>query len=425
MLTKSLFPTDDELATGWIKKYPGTIYCRSQFYRCIDGIFQSLEEIVVNKEILTIIVAAKKRGAKPTSNRVNSIRKLAESLIYKDPNTLDGNPDLFAFTNGVFNLRTLEFSPHALKNYVSIHQDYPYDPKATCPFFMKVIIRFDEETQTYIQEFMGYSATAETKLETMLWLYGGPGSGKSTLIKGFEAFLGKYCVLLPPSCFNGNRFGLSNALGARLYTATEVPKKGVDDTSILKALVSGEAITIERKHVDSFTYIPFGKVIWAMNEVPNMDFLRDGIGRRVQIIKFPDLPETERDPNFGQQIMQEGPGIFNWALEGLLSLRKRGNFIIPESVKAAKRQIQGKSVRTQTPEDVLRWFIQERCKVGHEYKSQAAPTGEAIREFCRKQGIRELNSSQISTGLQNMKYRKSCLHGTNHYHGFIVIGNDD
>ncbi len=425
MLTTSLFPTDDELASDWIKLYPGTIYCRSQFYRCIDGIFYSMNENEVNQEILTIIVAAKERGTRPTDHRLNSVRKLAQSLIYKDPNTLDGNPDLFAFRNGVFNLRTLEFSPHTLENYVSIYQDCDYDPNATCPSFMRLIHRFDEETQTFLQEFAGYCTTTETKLETMLWLYGGPGSGKSTLIKGFEAFLGNYCVLLPPSSFNGNRFGLSNALGARLYTATEVPKKGVDDTATLKALVSGEPITVERKHVNSFVYIPFGKVIWAMNIVPNMDFLRDGIGRRVQIINFPDLPETDRDPNFGQQIMQEGPGIFNWALQGLISLRKRGNFIIPESVKAAKRQIQGRSVKSHTPEDVLRWFIKERCKIGHEYKSQAAPTGEAVREFCRKQGIRELNSSQISTGLQNMKYRKSCLHGTNHYHGFKVIGNDD
>src|SRR3990170_3631714 len=110
MTNESIFPTDAELRDEWIKIHPHTIYCRSQFYRNIKGIYWPVDELVVNKEIGDILVSAKVRGVKPTSHLVVSVRTLAESEIFKVPNQLDGNPDLFAFSNGVFNLKTQKFS---------------------------------------------------------------------------------------------------------------------------------------------------------------------------------------------------------------------------------------------------------------------------------------------------------------------------
>lgn len=418
-------PTDDELRDEWIRKYPHTIYCRSQFYRYTNGTYRPVDEMVINKEISSILVSAKGRGVKPTSALVGSVRTLAMSEIFKDPNLLDSNSDIFAFQNGVFNLKTQKFSEHSPENYVSIVQDYDYDPEATSPYFMSVIHRFDRDTQLFLQEFAGYCTTTQTNLETMLWLSGRPGSGKSTLIKGFEAFLGRYCGYLPPHNFNGNRFGFSNVVGARLLVATEVPKKGIEDTSILKAFVSGETISVEKKFANAYSYKPLAKFMWAMNTVPAVDFLTDGIGRRVQIIEFPDLQESERDPYFVNEIMKEGPGIFNWARKGLISLRARGNFVIPESCKQTKDKCLHAPAKFLTPIDTLGEFVKTKCLVSDGHKSQAGLLGIAIKEFCREQGAQELNSTQISVGLQQLGYRKSPHHGTNYYHGLSIINKDE
>lgn len=423
MTLESRNPTDDELRDEWLREFPHTIRCRSQFYRYTDGVYQPVHEEIISNEICNILESAKHLGVKPTAARVKSVKELARAAIFKDPNLLDCNPEIFAFKNGVFNLKTQQFTEHSPENYVSIVQDYDFDPKATCPSFMSVIRRFDPSTQLLIQEFAGYCTTTRTNLETMLWLYGRPGSGKSTLIRGFEAFLGKYCNDLSPRQLN-DRFGRGGIVGRRLVMATEIPNKGIGDTSILKAIVSGETVSVELKYVDPFDYKSLTKVVWAMNSIPTVDFLRDGIGRRVQIIEFPDLPDSDRDPNLVYKIMKEGPGIFNWACKGLVSLRTRGNFIIPESCKLVKGRYLQKAEKYRTPAAILDEFIKAECSIEKRAKSQAQLFGNAVQEYCKENGIQELNTTQISTGLQELGYDKSTQKGRVYYKGLSLISQD-
>ena len=416
----TLNPTDDEIRDAWMRKYPDTIYTRNQYYRNASGVYRFVDQMIVENEITDILISAKDRGVRPTSNKVASVKKLTEAAIFKDANLLDGKPDLFAFNNGVMNLKTRKFSKHSKDNYVATVVDYDYDPDATCPNFLSIIKRLDNETQLHIQEFLGYCLTTETHHEISLWLYGPPGSGKSTIIKGFMAALGPYSRHLPTRCFNGDRFGFSRVVGARLFIATEVPRRGLTDTSDYKAFVSGEPIIVEMKHKDAFTYNPMGKLVWAMNFIPSVDFLNDGIGRRISIIVFPPLPESKRDPNFSNLIAKEGPGIFNWAFQGLISLRKRGKFLIPESVRQAKEQFARGSSAEQTSEEILKRFIKELCAVGGDLMTQAGPLGDEIQSYCSMAGLKVLTAPEISAGLQSLGYRKSQSKGLNYYHGLSI-----
>ena len=418
-------PTDDELRDVWLRKYPDTIFTRGQFYRYFDGIWCPLDEMRVRDEIADILISAKEKGVVPSTPRVNSVLGLTIPKIHKDANLLDSKLDLFAFKNGVMNLKTQKFSKHSKDNYVSTVVDYDYNPNSTCPNFMKVIRRFDNGVQALLQEFMGYCLTTETHHEIMLWLYGPPGSGKSTLIKGFETLLGGYCTNLPPRCFDEDRFGKVGLIGARLACAYEVPKKGINDTADLKAIVSGEAVYIEAKHKNGFSLSTWVKILWAMNYLPRIDTIRDGLGRRIKIIICPQIPEDERDPNFTNMIAEEGPGIFNFALQGLISLHKRGKFNIPASVTQALKQCPNTSSTEPTPDDLIKRFIEEHCMKSNGQKVQAGRLGDAIRIYCRKLGIKEPNSTEISAGMLKLNYRKSKHNGKYFYHGLTVISNDD
>src|SRR5215218_4055455 len=74
---------------------------------------------------------------------------------------------------------------------------------------------------------------------------------------------------------------------------------------------------------------------------------QSGIFRRVKVVEFPTMPEEDRDPEIKNLIAGEGPGILNWALEGLERLRKRGHFDIPESVRSATREFKSQTTYRQ------------------------------------------------------------------------------
>jgi putative DNA primase/helicase len=45
------------------------------------------------------------------------------------------------------------------------------------------------------------------------------------------------------------------------------------------------------------------------------------------------IPENERKPNYSNTFNNELPGIFNWAIEGLIRLKARQHLIVTEAMK--------------------------------------------------------------------------------------------
>jgi putative DNA primase/helicase len=102
---------------------------------------------------------------------------------------------------------------------------------------------------------------------------------------------------------------------------------------ILNALISGEAVTVDRKYRDPIDIIPRVKIVWSMNELPRVREAGNGLFRRVKVISFPGMADKDRDRKVKETIKLEGAGILNWALTGLRRLQARGQFAIPAEVQ--------------------------------------------------------------------------------------------
>jgi len=128
---------------------------------------------------------------------------------------------------------------------------------------------------------------------------------------------------------------------------------------IVKQLVSGADIGIERKFKDGFIMTPTARLTFASNVLPRFVDRSDGLWRRLLLIPFGvQIEEEKQDKRLATMEFWEQsgelPGVFNWALEGLRRLQERGYFQEPQACRQVKQRYRMESNPAQG-------FLEDYC----------------------------------------------------------------
>lgn len=367
-------PSHAALRNRWLEQAPKTIYDGLRWLRYTGQYWQAIADGFIEQEVDRLVCEAEQEGIRPTDALINSVVGMARKRTFIDPLRLNADPDYLPCQNGVLHLPTRILYPHSPDYYQTSILPYAYDPQASATRWQYALnTTLPDDVIRLLQEFGGYCTTTETKLETAMWLYGPKGSGKSTIIHGLSVMLGERAGMLGLAEIQRSRFALCNIPGKTMLFATEQPTGATYATNIINRIISGETITVEKKHKDQFDIIPRAKICWAMNNLPTVTDVTDGIFRRVKIIEF--MPrEGDVIPEIKEEIAREGAGILNWALEGLARLQHRLSFEIPESVSAASANYERNS-------DYTALFISECCELDKEYREKSGTLFSRYKEW--------------------------------------------
>lgn len=183
-------PTHDELRDRWLGTNPQIAHGLGGWQRYAPGIWQPAEELEVKGGIAEVLEGAKPEGIKPTAATLSSVTELTRVKVHVPETRWNADPDILVCEDCVLHIPSRRTSEHDPDYYATSAVPYTYDPDAIAPMWVDFLKHTVPEAQDFLQEFYGYALTTDTSLEIALWLYGPPGSGKSTALAGAMAMLG-------------------------------------------------------------------------------------------------------------------------------------------------------------------------------------------------------------------------------------------
>jgi putative DNA primase/helicase len=307
--------------------------------------------------------------------------------------------------NGTFEItqqgtRLREFN---YKDFFTYQLPFAYEPTAKAPLFEAYLNRClpDLERQNVIAEYLGYIflKNGALKLEKVLILYGSGANGKSVMFEIINALLGNANVTNYSfqELTNDNGYYRAKIANVLVNYASEI--NGKLESSIMKKLASGEAVSARLPYGEPFQLSQYAKLIFNCNELPKDVEHSNAYFRRFLIIPFDvTIPEHEQDKDLHTKIIaNELAGVFNWILAGLQRLLANRKFSECNATRLAVEQYKKESDSVamfvdesgiiQSTEDTTR--LQSLYAKYRTYCSESGSHPVAIRKFSER--LRHLN----------------------------------
>lgn len=275
------------------------------------------------------------------------------------------------FPNGMLNVEGNEFLPHDKNNISTIRLPYKYEPSARCELWIKTLMEIFENNSNKIdvlQEFFGYCLTRDTSQIKALLLIGDSKSGKSTILHVLRHMIGfKNCSSVPMKFISNPQYTplLINKL---VNIDADVSERAQDFEFEFKIITSGEPVNCNQKFVPTFEFVPYCKIVMAANKFPRITDHSSAFYNRLVVIPCDRvfLP-TEQDRTLKVRLLEELPGILQWAMNGFKRLTQRGMFEEKEFIIQALEELRDES----NPIDVFfREHIETDVSGGYEIEKQ-------------------------------------------------------
>ena len=211
-----------------------------------------------------------------------------QRLTYTAREKFDGYPNLLNVRNGIFDTEKNERFPHDAKYLFRVQLPIEYNPSAKCEKitnFLNEIL--DPEFQEWVLDFIAYCLIRNCKQEKALMFVGLGGNGKSTLLNLIIAFLGMESIATHSIYeLTSDRFAQADLDGKLVNIHSDIESNEIKRTGILKQLISGDSISVQKKNQDPYTMKSFAKLIFSTNQMPDVTEEPEAFFQRWLVIDF-------------------------------------------------------------------------------------------------------------------------------------------
>jgi P4 family phage/plasmid primase-like protien len=353
----------------------------------IKGSVAAIEDYTHIPADLSMPVWLEERPGDPPAKNLLPCKSVLLDLTTRE--TMPTTPRLFT-TNGI------EFDPQ------------PNAPDPQCWLeFLDQLFGHDPEAVDLLQEFFGYALTMDTTQQKALLIVGPKRSGKGTIARVLTELVGQGNVCGPTVSNLAGPFGLQPLIGKSLAIISDARFRGEGVTTVVERLlcITGEdRLTIDRKNIGSLTVKLPTRFVFLTNELPRFTDQSAALVGRFLILQLKNSFYGKEDLGLTARLLEEMPGILNWALDGLDRLRRRGRFVVPDSSRQSVDELE----RLSSP---MSAFVTDRCWVGPEQRVDVGKLYEAYGVWCLEEGwssppTRQLFGRDLRTAVPGLTRRR-------------------
>jgi putative DNA primase/helicase len=406
----------------WHKDRLLLIHQGGQFYRWDGTCWPALEDPILRSQLYKFFESrAYQEGRRlkpfaPTQRKVADLLDAARAITIIDTTTPTpawlgpGNypaDEWIACSNGLVHWPTRRLYEHRPAYYVHHSVPFAFDPAAPSPrrwlAFLDELWGRDTESISALQEMAGYLVSGDTRQQKIFLLVGPKRGGKGTIARLLTRMIGRHNAAGPTLASLGTNFGLQDLIGKPVAVISDARIGTKSDASVIAERllsVSGEDLqNVDRKYLPPWSgYLPTRFVILT-NELPRFTDSSGALASRFVVLMLHKSFYGRENPTLTEELCKELPGIFNWSLDGLQSLRARGRFVQPESSQDAIQELEDLASPVGA-------FIRDRCLLGPSRTVEAGVLYKAYRQWCEDHGRGAVNRALFGRDLRAIRPRR-------------------
>ena len=307
-----------------IYSYHGRLYMYN------DGWYTQDSSIIESKMIEYI----------PTLTQRQRKEVLSYMILVADP-LPPVNPYIITCENGAVDIRTGTIKPHSPENFSRNKIPTVFDPSAydeTVDKTLDKIASYDPQIRKLIEEMIGYSLIPIAKFQKAIILYGSGANGKSTLFDMIIELIGDINISSLSIQELNHNFKLSEITNKLVNIGDDVSDMYIEDSSIFKKLVTGDEVTVDKKHEQPFKLKNYATLMFSMNNLPQFKDKSDGLMRRLIIVPL-ENKFSITDPDYDPFILDKLTSriaksyLLNIAIEGVVRLFAQNKFTDSDRVE--------------------------------------------------------------------------------------------
>lgn len=337
---------------------------------------------------------------RPNPEHIIPVQNCLLDISGNEPRVLDLTEEFFAF------------------NYLPI----TYNPKAQCPQWIEFLGQIfqtkrlssektewnseagdfvevsetipDELSISILQEFLGLLLTQITRFQKILGIVGPKRSGKGTIGRIIRALVGKDNIGSPTLTGMTNEHGLQGLYHKTVALISDASISGgnADTVRAVERLksISGEDSQQINPKCKAHIEVDRMKVRFVImsNELQKLTDPTGALaGRFIYLITTQSFFGKE-DVRLEEKLLAEIPGIFNWAIEGLMRLLKRGYF------QESAAGLDAKAMAEELGSPVIA-FVREYCEVGANRQIRSQELYDAYKRWCQEAGRSQMGRNRF------------------------------
>lgn len=304
--------------------------------------------------------------------------------------------DYAPVSNGIVHLPTGVLYDHSPQFFCGYVLPYSYEPDARCPLwekFLADVFEHDPAAIDLLQEWAGYLISGRTDLQKALLLLGPPRGGKGTISRTIKALIGTDNTASPGLRDFASDFGLEQMLGKPLAVVEDArgeDKPARAEVERILNITGEDQVSINRKNKKYWVGTLNTRLMFVSNETPKLIDASGAIVSRFMSVNLVKSFASKPDTTLGPRIMEELPGIFNWALEGARRLDERGEFTVPRTMEDVANEMRDLAAP-------VRSFIYDRYEVtGDEDDRHLLREVHAeYKQWCREEGRQPTSQTEL------------------------------